>query len=165
MKKIVPIFVLLIGAGLVLALSSKIPSRDKGTPVSVVSEETIQDGKYCFFRLQNATEEAPYRVEEYMVINIAGNAITGTKAGTQEGPDMTNGYQGYLEGTKEENILELTYSYKVEGSENKELEVYEMTKNMLTKKRWQLKEENGILVPDKTTDPSLIPYGREECRS
>jgi hypothetical protein len=130
-------------------------------------------GMQCFSRIQKATDTAPYNVEEYVVLNFDGIKITGTKRGTQAGPDMTNGYTGTLEGAKiiNENIeeIELTYSYVVEGSKNRELEVYTLDKNNLIKKRWLLVDRkiNGvsILVPDYVGEPSLISYSSTECKN
>ncbi len=126
----------------------------------------LGDGQqYCFAYYQTATPGAPYQVEEHVVLNISGNKITGTKEGTQNGPDMTNGYQGTLEGTRDGNNIEAVYSYTIEGSKNKELEIYEIKNKVLVKHRFPLKEENKILVPDKSGEEKLISYQSEECAS
>ncbi|MDQ5954628.1 MAG: hypothetical protein QG583_556 [Patescibacteria group bacterium] len=125
-------------------------------PVSV-------DGEYCYGRVQVATSDAPYNVEEHIKILINNNEVSGTKKGNQSGPDMTNGYEGTLTGIKEGDNLELVYSYVVEGSANKELELYTFSLNELQKNRYVLKEENGMLVPDKTNPPSIILYPSETC--
>ncbi|MBP9715041.1 MAG: hypothetical protein KBD52_00945 [Candidatus Pacebacteria bacterium] len=132
----------------------------------VVLEDIVpvsQDGEYCYGRIQVATNDAPYNVEEHIKILINGIEVSGTKKGTQNGPDMTNGYEGELKGTKEGDNMELVYSYVVEGSANKELELYNFFTNELQKKRYVLKEENGMLVPDKTNPPSIILYPSETC--
>ncbi len=121
------------------------------------------DGEYCYGRVQVATSDAPYNVEEHIKILINNTEVSGTKKGTQNGPDMTNGYEGELKGTKEGNNLELVYSYVVEGSANKELELYSFSPKELQKSRYVLKEENGMLVPDKTSSPSIIVYPFEIC--
>src|SRR3989344_203666 len=109
-------------------------------------------GEYCFTRTQKATKDAPYNVEEHIVLNFDDSRVTGTKRGTQNGPNMNNGYEGTLEGSIIENEMELTYAYTIEGSQNRELEVYTFTNEDLVKKRWALKDKiiNGksILVPD-----------------
>jgi hypothetical protein len=105
------------------------------------------------------------------VLNFAGTNVTGTKRGTQVGPDMTNGYEGILSGAviEEVNEMELTYSYIIEGSQNKELEVYSFEGSNLVKKRWVLNEAviNGesILVPDYIGEPMLVEYSSEKCAS
>ncbi len=125
---------------------------------------TVTPGKYCFSRSQTATETEPYTVEEHVVLNIGADLhVTGTKTGSQAGPDMTNGYTGTLSGTVVGTTAELTYAYTVEGSSAKELEVYEFSPNTLTKKRWNLTEQNKILVPDRVGEPKLIAYTGETC--
>jgi len=124
-------------------------------------------GKYCFVRTEKATVDAPYSVEEHVVLNFDGVKVSGTKRGTQSGPDMTNGYEGTLIGATIDNEMELTYAYTVEGSKNRELEVYTFDKENLIKKRWVLHEGkiNGvnILLPDYVGEPMLIAYQPEGC--
>ena len=85
------------------------------------------------------------------------------KTGSQSGPDMTNGYEGILAGSLNTNILDLIYSYTVEGSKNKEQEIYELQDNSLVKLRWTLVEKNNMLVPDKIGEPKSILYLSEKC--
>lgn len=148
-------------AGLFLFIKN-IPDGPVQPVVTDVADVT--DGEYCYTRLQEATETAPYRVEEHVVLNISGDRVTGTKRGTQAGPDMTNGYTGDLKGTKTENNLELVYSYTVEGSQNKELELYTVSPEVLTKIRYVLIEKEGMLVPDKNTSAQNITYSKEPCQ-
>ena len=131
-------------------------------------------GKYCFSRSQRATADAPYSVEEHVVFNFAGVKVTGTKIGTMKnGSYMVDGYEGTLEGSTISNgdkkEMELTYTYTIEGSKNRELEVYAFFNKNLVKKRWVLKEAkiNGesILVPDYVGEPKLIMYEFEQCSS
>ena len=146
-----------------------IPISEVNAPVSSIPTS----GQYCFARVQKATTDAPYNVEEHVVLNFDGTKITGTKKGTQSGPDMTNGYEGTLKGATiiggatSADEMELTYSYIVEGSKNRELEDYTMENENLIKNRWVLHEAkiNGesILVPDYVGDPTLITYTREDC--
>lgn len=142
------------------------------TPEKITLEMPMKDGKYCFHRLQVATETEPYEVEESIILGIKGTAVEGVKTGTQRGPDMTNGYTGKLKGTKDaENNLELVYDYTIEGSNQKELEVYKLNENSIIKMRWPLIEQDtfnekfdkGILVPDKTSEPKMIVYDAEAC--
>jgi hypothetical protein len=138
--------------------------RPKEVIVSVVAPvaETL-----CFGRIQEATPTAPYHVEEHILLMIDGTSVTGTKRGTQAGPDMTNGFEGTLSGSKLDTALELVYSYTIEGSTGKELELYTLGANELVKKRWALEEElhdgSHILVPDHIGAPTLITYTKEVC--
>lgn len=125
----------------------------------------IKDGEYCFSRTQMATDTEPYNVKEDIILNIKGNTVSGTKKGTQSGPDMTNGYFGNLNGSIKGNIMELIYSYSVEGSKARELELYEMKDNLLIKTRWPLVNINNILTPNKTGVPKLIYYTANICKS
>lgn len=125
-------------------------------------------GQYCYGRSQAATADAPYAVEEHVVLDFDGVKVTGSKSGTQNGPDMTNGYQGTLAGATLDREMELTYEYTVEGAHQRELEVYTMDGGNLVKNRWALVEQkiNGqdILVPDYVGEPSLITYAPEACK-
>lgn len=123
---------------------------------------------YCFTRLQEATPDAPYRVEEHMSLTRVRDQITGTKSGTQSGPDMTNGFTGTLKGEAEDGYLELVYSYTIEGSAQKELEVYTIAGADLVKQRYALdiakKDGEEILIPNLTSEPTLQVYTAEPCK-
>ncbi len=121
------------------------------------------DGKYCFNRNQIATKTEPYSSQEHIILNILDNKVIGTKKGNQSGPDMTNGYEGELSGSINNNELELLYSYIIEGSKGKELEIYNIKDNSLIKKRWVLEEKGGVLTPNKKGEPKLISYSKEDC--
>ncbi len=178
------LFVLIIiGLGLLATqqmwvpkLVEKIMQYEEGpvvvTPEKVSLEMPVKDGKYCFFRSQKATETEPYEVEESIILGIKGTAVEGVKTGTQRGPDMTNGYTGKLKGTKDaENNLELVYDYTIEGSNQKELEIYKLNETSIVKMRWPLmtndtfneKFDNDILLPDRSGGPKMIVYDAEEC--
>src|SRR5689334_22017160 len=64
-------------------------------------------GEFCFTRTQKATESAPYNIEEHVKLNFNDKSVTGSKTGTQAGPDMTNGYEGTLTGAVVEDEMEL----------------------------------------------------------
>ncbi len=125
----------------------------------------IVDGEYCFSRDQAATPSEPYAVQERISLSILGNSVVGEKSGTQSGPDMTNGYSGTLAGTRMDHDLKLTFSYTVEGSSNKEVELYTLVDTELRKIRYALKEEGGMLVPDLSSVPKNIIYERETCNN
>lgn len=120
-------------------------------------------GEYCFSRIQRATEEAPYAVEEHIRLNVSNATVSGVKVGTQAGPDMTNGYFGTLEGSILANTVEVIYSFTVEGSQNKEKEIYEVHNQELIKMRWPLREEKDILIPDTSGNLTKIIYIKEMC--
>lgn len=124
---------------------------------------TLVDGKYCFSRYHEATKTEPYKTQEDIVINVKGEVVTGTKKGTQAGPDMTNGFWGDLNGSYKNNLLELVYSYTVEGSKGKELEIYEYKNNLLNKMFWPLTEKNHILTPDRIGEPKITSYIEKNC--
>ncbi len=142
---------------------SKVKSDE---PIEITSG-VIADGTYCYGRLQIASTEAPYNVEEHITITISDGQVMGVKTGTQNGPDMTNGYEGTLTGTIDNSLLELTYAYTIEGSQGKELEIYSLDLDNLVKNRWSLIDvkKNGetILVPDMIGEPTLITYTKEVC--
>jgi hypothetical protein len=164
------LFVLIFYTGFFLGeKKTEVNNLNKVTQVQVDkaknTETLLKDGKYCYSRLQEATTASPYKVKENVILNIKGDIVTGTKTGTQSGPDMTNGYYGDLKGTVRGNTLELLYSYTVEGSNNKELEVYEMQNNSIVKMRWSLIDKNNVLTPDKIGNPQMILYSEEKCIS
>lgn len=123
----------------------------------------VSDGTYCYSRTQEATTEAPYAVQEKVIIATKGNSVNGTKSGTQQGPDMTNGYTGTIIGAKDSFMLDVVFAYTIEGSAQKEQELYLQDEGTLTKFRWPLQEKEGILVPDQINEPSLIIYTQVDC--
>lgn len=132
-------------------------------PFGGAEDKVVADGEYCFARVQEATESEPYMVEEYIDLVMSGSMVTGTQSGVQSGPDMTNGYQGDLLGTRTGNDLKLVFDYEIEGSHGQELELFSLVGDDLHKHRYALKEENGVLVPDLTTDPKTLVYTPEAC--
>jgi hypothetical protein len=133
-------------------------------PKEAVQEPVkLVDGRQCYTYSHEGTATEPYTVSEFMDINIAGKVVSGTKTGTQNGPDMTNGYQGTLTGTMENNTLNLIYSYTVEGSKNKEKEIYRAGLVGLEKLRYPLVEEGSMLVPDTTKSYQTLTYARVGC--
>jgi len=125
-------------------------------------EITLGDGRYCF-NYNNTESDAPYKVSEDIDMNIQGSAVVGTKSGTQNGPGMTNGYFGALSGTKEGTTINAVFSYTVEGSQNKEREVYTITETGLNKLRYPLLETPEGLEPDMTKEFTAIAYTQTEC--
>ena len=87
------------------------------------------------------------------------------KSGTQSGPDMTNGYEGLLAGTIEGDTIDVIFSYVIEGSAQKEKEIYKIDKDVLTKSRYVLEDVDGVLVPDLNSVPQYIVYTEVVCSS
>ena len=121
-------------------------------------------GKTCYAYHRTATDEAPYAVDEYIKLNVAGDKITGTKSGTQKGPDMSNGYTGTISGNLMNDVMEVIFSYIIEGSKNKEKEIYKVTDKGILKQHYTLSEGKGILEPD-TTKPLIdtLLYSKVSC--
>lgn len=179
MKKILTILVIVLAgysALYWLALKDKIvneevvlnENEEAKTEDILVTEneagsEEILNGKFCFDRTQVATDEAPYSAEEYIEININENIVSGIKKGSQVGPGVSNGYEGTLSGEIQDGIIGVIFSYVIEGSAGKEKEEYVLRDGDLIKIRYNLIEEAGILVPDKTTESSEITYLKSDC--
>ena len=126
---------------------------------------SVPSGHFCYAYHQAATPTAPYKVDEYIDMKVEGATFSGTKHGTQAGPDMTNGYEGTLAGTIAGADLTAKYAYTIEGSDNTEQEIYKYTKDGLKKWRYPLKDEKGILVPDTTKEYSIHNYDNVDCLS
>lgn len=177
-KKYIILGVVVVGI-IALSIWSARNNRNKTatineTPEEVATNETFAiptSGEYCYGRIQEATDTAPYSVEEHIILKFNDGDVVGIKSGTQAGPDMTNGYIGTLAGSAISNELgqglQLVFEYEIEGSTNRELELYAVLKEGLVKERWVLEEANindqQILVPDFQGDPMLIPYAVEPC--
>ena len=132
--------------------------------ISENENEEIVVLKECFSREQIATEESPYTVQEFIELNIDGESVSGEKTGNQSGPDMTNGYEGSLSGKISDDKIEVIFSYSIEGSDQKEKEEYVLKTGELVKQRYPLIEsEDGVLVPDKTKEASLVIYKKVDC--
>ena len=123
------------------------------------------DKRQCFTYSHEGTASEPYTVNEIIDMTIDGKTIVGTKNGTQKGPDMTNGYSGILVGSKNDNTINVTYLYTVEGSSNKEAEIYRVRDDQtgIEKLRYPLIEKNKMLVPDTTKEYKIQFYARVGC--
>jgi len=117
----------------------------------------------CYQYHQLATSGEPYSVDEELKITTAGDLVTGTKTGTQVGPDMTNGYEGTITGTQVGDTITAIFAYIIEGSSNNEQEEYQFRNQALVKHRYPLVDKNGILVPDKTGNKKDMIYNRVTC--
>jgi hypothetical protein len=153
-------------AAIVVGLFVIYPPHPSSSPTStpiVNNSAELTDGTYCYVRDQKAIPEAPYSVSETIKIYVTGSDVNGTKTGTQSGPDMTNGYAGSLIGTRDANHLTLVFDYTIEGSSNREQELYDWTPTELHKLRYTLKESGTMLVPDLSTTPQTIIYTSIPC--
>jgi hypothetical protein len=172
-KHVLAILVLFLGIFLIVNMKRDEPAPVVAPVVVPAVPDTVPvssiptTGTQCFYRISEATASGPYRIEEHIVLDFTGQKVSGLKSGTQAGPDMNNGFEGTLLGSTIDDEIELVFAYTIEGSKNRELEVYTFDGDKLIKKRWALKEEkiNGIniLVPDYIGDPILISYTPEGC--
>ena len=132
--------------------------------------------KQCYVRNQIATDDAPYTVHEYIELTKQPDGtFTGIKRGNQSGPDMTNGYEGTLTSTSVYwRQVQLMFDYTIEGSQNRELEIYEFARARggryamsyeigINKLRYPLIDQGGILVPDTTQKYTLQRYASVIC--
>lgn len=123
----------------------------------------LKNGRQCYSYKHDATTNAPYATTEFIDMTINGSSVIGTKTGTQKGPDMNNAYQGTLEGTLDKNTIITIFSYKIEGSQGKEKEIYKANETGLEKLRYPLIEEAGILVPDTAKKFNTFLYSKVGC--
>ncbi|HTH92879.1 MAG TPA: Ser-Thr-rich GPI-anchored membrane family protein [Candidatus Paceibacterota bacterium] len=159
-KILVLIALVLIGISIA---AQKLLLKKNSVPISIPSVLTLQDGRQCYTYSHDATKDAPYTTHEKLDITINGNTVTGTKTGTQEGPDMTNGYNGTFVGTVKGNAIDAVYSYTIEGSKNKEEELFQTNQTGLEQLRYPLISKNGMLVPDTAKQSEILLYPRVEC--
>lgn len=165
MKKFIIIFVILLIIVLGIAFFTQNKSKDNYPTPSGEDVVLSQGVKQCYIYSQVATAEDPYTVNETVEIVVNGENVSGTKLGTQTGPDMTNGYVGTLSGTIKGNIIDVVYAYIIEGAENKEQEIYQVKKDLtgIEKLRYPLKESGGMLVPDTKQDYKILSYNQVDC--
>lgn len=123
----------------------------------------VTKSRSCYVYHQVATKTEPYAVDEYLDLVFDNEKVSGTKKGTQNGPDMTNGYIGSISGTIENGIITSIFNYTIEGSNNKEKELYKKTSTGLEKMRYPLVQGKGVLVPDITKEFKTVPYLTIDC--
>jgi hypothetical protein len=132
-------------------------------PQPVADTQAVESTQtHCYERSVLATETEPYTVHQHITLTIDGTSVTGTKSGTQAGPDMTNGYEGTLQGTVSDPLT-LLYTYTIEGSTQQEQEQYTVHGNYLIKHRYPLLEQNGVLIPDITKPSTDQTYKQIPC--
>ncbi|MEI6280978.1 MAG: hypothetical protein WCP17_03205 [bacterium] len=148
-------------------LVNKILLSEKIASISNVEQPdlTLVEGRQCYSYNHIGTKNEPYTVNEFININIVGKKVTGSKSGTQSGPDMTNGYNGTITGTLNNNIINDVFSYTIEGSPNKETEIYRTRVDQIgiEKLRYPLIDKGRMLVPDTTKEFKTLLYARVGC--
>jgi hypothetical protein len=80
---------------------------------------------------------------------------------------MTNGFTGTMTGEAKDGYLQFIYAYTIDGSKQKELEVYRINGADLVKQRYTLdlakKDGEEVLIPNLSSTPTLITYTAEAC--
>lgn len=166
MKKIImPVLIIL---AILLVGFFILRGRDAKNISTGISDQLLSDSydsRSCYEYTHTATTDEPYTNYELVDITREGDAITGTKKGTQSGPDMTNGYEGDIVGTINDDMINVIFSYVIEGSSQKEKEIYRVGEDSLTKLRYVLVEEAGVLVPDLSSSLKELVYEKVACQS
>jgi hypothetical protein len=172
--RIILLILIIIGIGLLATQKVWVPKlvgriiSSEGLPTFIsapVPQEniTLTDGRQCYTYNHKGTTTEPYTVNEFLDITIKGLTVTGTKTGTQKGPDMTNGYAGTISGTLANDTITDVYSYAIEGSPNKEKEIYKAGLTGIEKLRYPLIESGKMLIPDLTKEYITMNYARVGC--
>ena len=76
---------------------------------------------------------------------------------------MINGYVGSILGTVTGGIITSVFDYVIEGSHNKEQEIYKKTEAGLEKLRYPLVQGKGMLIPDTTKEFNGVNYSLIDC--
>lgn len=163
------LFLIVVAAVIVVAVyiffAKKVwrPTANKSTVA--VQQDVVPKGRQCYTYDHEATKDAPYTVHEHIDMTISGATVTGIKQGSQTGPDMSNGYEGLLTGTVEGNTITAVFSYSIEGSDNKEKELYTVRPDQIgiEKMRYPLIEQKDMLVPDTSKPYQSLLYARVGC--
>ena len=141
----------------------------KNNPLKAFDIEKVsilKDGQQCYTFNHEATATEPYAISEFLDINIDGTKVTGTKSVTQQkANNVTSKYSGTIIGTLNNDTINDVFSYALEGSSNKDTEIYKSRKDQigLEKMSYPLIERNGTLVPDTTKDLTNSLYVRVGC--
>ena len=99
------------------------PSPDTGIPVVVTPPTSTRQ---CFSYAHEATTTEPYATTEFLDMTTTGTTISGTKTGTEKGPDINTGYTGTITGTVDADMITAVFSYVIEGSKGQEKELYKI---------------------------------------
>lgn len=123
----------------------------------------ISKSRSCYAYHQVATKTEHYAVDEYLDLVFENGKVTGTKQGNQNGPDMNNGYIGSISGTVTGDMITSVFDYMIEGSNNREQEIYKKTEIGLEKLRYPLIQGKGMLIPDTTKEFKAMNYSLIDC--
>lgn len=165
MKKImISIGFFIVGVAVVLGIVLAVhPQSLTRSPVDAVVCEAIA-GTHCFAYHHLGTVDAPYTTNEYLILTINGEQVTGIKKGDQAGPDMTNGYTGTITGNIKDDAITVNYVYTVEGSKNTEQEHYIITSSGIDKLVYPLIDHyKDGLVPDTSKPFTRRSYQSVAC--
>lgn len=158
------IAVIVIAVGIFFIVQSQ--KKDSVPEIPNITQQPIKlvDGRQCYTYSHNATKEEPVTSTEFIDMTIAGTKVTGTKRGTQSGPELTNGWEGTLTGDLVGDMMNVVFLYTVEGSKNTEHEMYQAGLTGIDKLRYPLidKFKEG-LFPDTTKEYKLLHYARVGC--
>lgn len=125
----------------------------------------LVDGRQCYRYSHEATEKEPVTATEFIDMTIDGTNVTGTKQGTQSGPELTNGWEGTLIGTLVEDKINVAFAYTVEGSQNTEHEIYQAGITGIDKLRYPLVDKfSDGLFPDTSKEYDLLHYAQVACQ-
>jgi len=161
--------IIIVGAVFLIFLNKKpVPpgAPVNGDVLAVISGEpnTWPDGRQCYEYNHSATKDVPVTTNEFIDMTVSGTKVSGTKIGTQSGPELTNGYTGTLLGTINGDTMTVSYAYTVEGSKNMEQEIYRVTIGGIDKLRYPLIDRyRDGLFPDTQKEYSLINYTSVSC--
>ncbi len=164
------IIAIIIAVGIYFIIQSQNKPTDFSVDPIIVTPSTnkaikpLVDGRQCYTYSHEGTPDAPYTTYELIDMTIVGTKVTGTKHGTQSGPDMTNGYTGTITGTLAGDTINVAFAYTVEGSKNTEQEIYQASLTGIDRLQYPLidKYKDG-LFPDTSKPFKRISYARVGC--
>ncbi len=165
---LVSVVVMVIAVGIyVIAQNRKKVASPISKPIAVEPVQqpiAITDGRQCYNYSHEATQEEPVTSTEFIDMTISGNTVTGTKRGTQSGPELTNGWDGTITGSLKDGTINVAFAYTVEGSKNTEHEIYQAGLTGIDKLRYPLIDKyQAGLFPDTTKEFALLHYARVGC--
>ncbi len=165
------IIAIVIAVGIYFIVQSQKKPMDFSVDPLIVTPSTTEkaikplvDGRQCYTYSHEATKQEPVTSTEFIDMTITGTKVTGTKTGTQSGPELSNGWEGSVTGTLSGNTINVAFAYTVEGSKNTEHEIYKAGLTGIDKLRYPLidKFKDG-LFPDTTKPYTLLHYARVGC--
>lgn len=147
----------------VMVISTNTTKNNPHVTDTLLVKNVAVPNEQCYSRMETATQEKPFSVEEYMHLKFDGEKVEGVKFGFQQGPGYSNGYTGTLSGIQNTTEVVLEYSYIVEGSRNTEQEIYHITSEGIERMQYKLLEKNNTLIPDRSAFVGRILYIPLSC--